>query len=143
MDALNQGFFAYERYFFKRWHASLQRKLQCFPELDYAPQLAEARSLDDLNRLFIPSHTIYSELDDYFAAYALVGSRLSAMAMPAYLVAAEDDPIIPADDLARIDPIENLQIETHRYGGHCGFIENLSARSWIEERLLQILESHL
>jgi hypothetical protein len=143
MDALNQGFFAYERYFFKRWHGSLQLKLQCFPELDYAPQLAEARSLDDLNRLFIPSHTIYSELDDYFAAYALVGNRLWAMAMPAYLVAAEDDPIIPVDDLARIDPIENLQIETHRYGGHCGFIENLSARSWIEERLLQILESHL
>lgn len=143
MDALNQGFFAYERYFFKRWHASLQHKLQCFPELDYAPQLAEARSLNDLNRLFIPSHTIYRELDDYYAAYALVGNRLSAMAMPAYLIATEDDPIIPVDDLARIDSIENLQLETYRYGGHCGFIEDLAGRSWIEGRLLQILESHL
>ena len=143
MDALNQGFFVYERYFFNRWHESLQRKLECFPELDYAAELAASKSLDDLNRLFIPRHTIYSEVEDYFAAYALVGDRLSAMAMPAYLIAAEDDPIIPVDDLARIGPNQNLHIETQRYGGHCGFIENLAARSWVEERILEILEQRL
>jgi predicted alpha/beta-fold hydrolase len=143
MDALKQGFFAYERYFFKRWCESLQRKLQCFPQLDYASELAAAKSLDDLNRSFIPRYTIYDEVNDYYAAYALVGDRLSALAMPAYLVAAEDDPIIPIDDLKRIDPIKNLHIETCRHGGHCGFIENLAARSWIETRMLQILERHL
>ena len=104
MDALNQGFFAYERYFFKRWHESLQRKLQCFPQLDYATELAAAKSLDDLNRTFIPRYTIYDEVDDYYAAYALVGARLSSLTMPAYLIAAEDDPIIPIDDLKRIEP---------------------------------------
>ena len=143
MDALNQGFFAYERYFFKRWHESLQRKLQCFPQLDYATELAAAKSLDDLNRTFIPRYTIYDEVDDYYAAYALVDARLSALAMPAYLIAAEDDPIIPVDDLKRIDPIENLNIEVCRHGGHCGFIENLAARSWVEARILQILEQYL
>lgn len=143
MDALNQGLFVYERYFFKRWHESLQRKLKCFPELDYAAELAASKSLDDLNRLFIPRHTIYNEVDDYFAAYALVGDRLSSMAMPAYLIAAEDDPIIPVDDLARIGPNENLHIETHRYGGHCGFLENLAARSWVENRMLELVEQRL
>ncbi len=143
MDALNQGFFVYERYFFKRWHESLQRKLKCFPELDFAAELAASKSLDDLNRLFIPRHTIYDEVDDYFAAYALVGDRLSCMAMPAYLIAAEDDPIIPVDDLARIRPNENLHIETHRYGGHCGFLENLAARSWVEQRILELVEQGL
>lgn len=143
MDALNKGFFAYERYFFKRWHGSLQRKLHCFPEFDYAGELASARSLDDLNRIFIPAHTIYSDVEDYFAAYALVGDRLSAMAKPAYLIATEDDPIIPVDDLKRIDPVENLQIETHRYGGHCGFIDNLAGRSWIEGRIIRILQGYI
>ena len=143
MDALNQGFFAYERYYFKRWQESLQRKLQCFPQLDYATELAAAKSLDDLNRSFIPRYTIYDEVNEYYAAYALVGARLSALAMPAYLIAAEDDPIIPIDDLKRIDPIENLHIETCRHGGHCGFIENLAAHSWVETRMLEILERHL
>lgn len=140
MDALNRGFFAYERYFFKRWYESLQRKLECFPQLDFAAELAAAKSLEDLNRSFIPRYTIYAELNDYYAAYALVGDRLSALAMPAYLIAAEDDPIIPIDDVKRIDPIENLHIEKLRHGGHCGFIENLAARSWVETRILQILE---
>jgi hypothetical protein len=139
MDALNQGFFAYERYFFNRWRQSLQLKLRHFPELDYAAELAQARSLDDLNRMFIPRHTIYQEVGDYFAAYALVGKRLASLEVPATLIAAEDDPIIPVDDLDRIEAIETLQIETHRYGGHCGFIENLAARSWIEGRILQVL----
>lgn len=143
MDALNDGFFAYERYFFKRWHESLRRKLVCFPELDYAADLARAKSLDDLNRLFIPSHTIYACIEDYFAAYALIGERLSNMVVPAYLIAAEDDPICPVADLARIEPNENLHIETSRHGGHCGFIENLAADSWVETRIQQILQRHL
>jgi predicted alpha/beta-fold hydrolase len=143
MDALNRGFFAYERYFFKRWHGSLQRKLQCFPELNYGAELAAAKSLDDLNRTFIPRYTMYSEVSDYYAAYALVGSRLSALEIPGYLIAAEDDPIIPVDDLQRIDAIESLHIETCRHGGHCGFIENLAARSWVEARMLQILREYL
>jgi predicted alpha/beta-fold hydrolase len=143
MDALNTGFFAYERYFFRRWHGSLQRKLACFPDLDYAADLARARSLDDLNRLFIPRHTIYRCVEDYFRAYALVGNRLSGMALPAYLIAAEDDPIIPVDDLGLIDANRNLHIETHRHGGHCGFIESLAARSWAETRIRRIIQSHM
>jgi hypothetical protein len=142
MDALNAGFFAYERYFFRLWHGSLRRKLAHFPDLDYAAELAQARSLDDLNRLFIPSHTIYERVEDYFAAYALVGSRLAALSLPAHLIAAQDDPIIPFADLGRIDANDNLHIETCRYGGHCGFLENLAADSWVETRILQIVAAY-
>ena len=142
MDALNNGFFAYERYFFRQWHGSLRRKLKLFPDLDDADKLAQAKSLDDLNRLFIPAHTVYESIEDYFAAYSLVGSRLSALAIPAYLIAARDDPIIPGEDLQRIDPIAHLHIEIYRHGGHCGFIENLAAHSWAEKRILQILDTH-
>ena len=143
MDALNQGFFVYERYFFSKWHQSLRRKLECFPDFDYADDLAAAKSLDDLNRIFIPKHTIYDNVDDYFAAYALVGDRLSTLALPATLIAAADDPIIPVDDIGRIAANESLRIETYRYGGHCGFLENLSARSWVETRIVDIIEEAL
>lgn len=140
MDALNRGWYVYERYFFTRWRNSLQRKLEYFPELDYAADLARAKSLDDLNRMFIPRYTIYSTVDEYFAAYAVVGSRLAQLAVPTWLIASEDDPIIPVSDLARIDPVEALRIETQRYGGHCGYIENLAARSWIETRMVEVFD---
>ncbi|MCP4390627.1 MAG: alpha/beta fold hydrolase [Gammaproteobacteria bacterium] len=143
MDSLNQGFFAYERYFFKKWQQSLQRKLEYFPEFDYGADLATAKSLDDLNRMFIPQHTSYKDIGDYFAAYALVGNRLAALEVPATIIASEDDPIIPVDDLLRIEPVESLRIETCQYGGHCGFIENLSARSWVEDRIFELMAQHL
>ena len=139
MHALNHGFFVYERYFFRRWYGSLRRKLELFPDFNYGEELASARSLDDLNRIFVPRHTIYEEVGDYFAAYALVGDRLAGLEVPSTIIASEDDPIIPVDDLERIDPVETLQIERHRYGGHCGFIESLGAQSWVENRVLQIL----
>ena len=139
MDSLNRGFFAYERYFFRRWYGSLERKLELFPDFGYGEELSSARTLDDLNRIFVPQHTIYDEIGDYFAAYALVGDRLAGLEVPAVIVASEDDPIIPVDDLERIDPVETLKIERQRYGGHCGFIENLAAQSWIEDRILALL----
>ena len=142
MDALNSGFFAYERYFYKLWSGSLRRKFELFPDLDDPARLKQARSLDDLNRLFIPRHTDFERVEDYFAAYSLAGSRLAGLAMPSYLIAAEDDPIIPISDLERIDPIEQLHIERHRHGGHCGFLQNLAGESWVEPRLVQLLRSH-
>jgi len=142
MQALNTGLFLYERYFFDRWRRSLQRKLECFPDLGYGADLAQAKSIDDLNRLFVPRHTQYRTVDEYFAAYAVVGDRLAALAVPATIVAAEDDPIIPADDFGRIDSHELIDIEIQRFGGHCGFIENLAARSWVEDRLVEILRDY-
>jgi predicted alpha/beta-fold hydrolase len=142
MHALNSGFAGYEHYFYLRWHQSLRKKLELFPDLDFQDDLDIAKSLDDLNRLFIPRHTIYSELDDYFAAYELTGDRLSSLSIPSYLIAAEDDPIIPAEDLDRIDVVKNLHIERHRYGGHCGFLLNLAAHSWVESRMVQLFKSH-
>lgn len=139
MDALNRGPWIYEQYFFRKWRASLKRKLECFPELQYGSFLSSAKSVDDLNRDFIPRYTPYQRVEDYFAAYALVGERLASLAMPATIIAAEDDPIIPAEDFDRISPIDALHIERHRYGGHCGFIENLAARSWVEDRIVQLL----
>ena len=65
--------------------------------------------------------------------------RLAALAMPTTIISAADDPIIPVEDFARIDAIENLRIELHRYGGHCGFIQDLAAHSWAEDRILQLL----
>jgi len=142
MQALNTGLFIYERYFFNRWRQSLERKLECFPDLGYGAELAQAKSIDDLNRLLIPQHTIYDSVEAYFAAYAVVGDRLASLALPAAIIAAEDDPIIPVDDFRRIDANEFVDIDIQRFGGHCGFIENLAARSWIEDRLVAILRRY-
>lgn len=143
MRALNEGWFVYERYFFRKWTRSLHRKLQHFPQLEYGDDLKKARRLDDINRMFIPAHTPYRDAEEYFAAYALSGKRLINLSMPAWLVLAADDPIIPVADVSNIAAEVPLQIQVTRHGGHCGFIENLRGDSWIEKWLVELFTTCL
>ncbi|MCW5808731.1 MAG: hypothetical protein KIT31_40650, partial [Deltaproteobacteria bacterium] len=55
-----------------------------------------------------------------------------AAVAPATIVAALDDPIIPAGDLDRLPREPRLRIVVTEQGGHCGFIESLGAGSWAE-----------
>ena len=58
--------------------------------------------------------------------------------MPSRIIISEDDPIIPADDLAHVAESPSLSIELTRYGGHCGFLMNWRLQGWIDQRLLEL-----
>ena len=143
MTALGNTLFIYERYFFYRWSKSLRKKISYFPEHGFEHVLNSARTIDDMNSFFISNHTPFDNANSYFESYALTGDRLAELDIPAYLIASEDDPIIPAEDLKLINCPEKLSIELQQYGGHCGFIKNLSAHSWVENRLVDIFRDYL
>jgi predicted alpha/beta-fold hydrolase len=143
MVALDSTVFFYEKYFFYRWSKSLKKKLEHFPEYDFAEALNSARSINDMNELFITKYTPFDDIESYFSSYALTGDRLANLAIPTHLIASADDPIIPVADIQRINRPEQLNIEIQAFGGHCGFIKNLAAHSWIEPRLAEIFNNHL
>ena len=143
MIALNRTVFFYEKYFFYRWSNSLKKKLKHFPEYDFAEALDSARSINDMNELFITKYTPFDDIESYFLSYALTGDRLANLSTPTHLIASMDDPIIPIADIDRITRPEQLSIEVQEFGGHCGFIQNLAAHSWVEPRLVEIFNSHL
>lgn len=143
MTALENTLFIYERYFFYRWSKSLRKKITHFPEHGFEHILNSARTIEDMNSFFIDRHTPFKDAKSYFEAYSLIGDRLQALAIPAYLIASEDDPIIPVEDLQQINCPEKLTIELQEYGGHCGFIKNLSAHSWVENRLVDLFRGYL
>lgn len=143
MDALDSTLFIYERYFFRRWSKSLRKKLSHFPEHNYAEVLDNARTLGDMNGFFVANHTPFDDPKSYFESYALTGDRLAALEIPAYLISSQDDPIIPVADLQKINCPEQLTIEVQPFGGHCGFIKNLSAHSWVENRLADLFKGYL
>ena len=143
MTALDETVFFYKKYFFYRWSNSLKKKLKHFPEYDFAEALNSARSINDMNELFITKYTPFDSIDSYFSSYALTGDRLANLTTPTHLIASADDPIIPVADIQRINCPEQLNIEIQSFGGHCGFITNLAAHSWIEPRLVEIFNNHL
>ena len=143
MFALNNSLFIYELYFFRRWTRSIQKKQKYFPDSDFGAELKKVKTLDDVNNTFIPKYTPFDDAQSYFASYALTGDRLKELAIPAYLIASKDDPILPIEDIAKIIKPKNLIVEIQENGGHCGFIQDLSAHSWVEPRLVEIFDTYL
>jgi uncharacterized protein len=129
----------YRRYFVRRWKLSLRKKQQCFPELyDFAP-LAERRTVRSVSHYVIPRYTPFATVPQYLESYTLSGERLSRLRVPTTILTAADDPIIAAGDFRALPAIAALGVEIQPHGGHCGYIQGPTLRSWLEARIPALL----
>ena len=139
---LHDGFFIYHHYFRNRWKNSLLNKLQHFPEHGYRQAIKNLSTLDEMNNYFVPNHTAYDDVDEYLNAYAIGGDHLAKLDIPCHIISSEDDPVILAEDLNELADNNKLTIELTRHGGHCGYIEGLSLNSWVDKRILALLNDN-
>ncbi len=135
MLAMEQGPRLYERYFMMKWRRSLETKAQLFPERYHFGDLRRFRGLRDMTAFFVDGYSEYPDLDSYLAGYAITGGALAPLAVPSLLVAAADDPVIPARDLSRLACPAALTVVETRHGGHCGFLSSLLGGSWIDGQM--------
>jgi predicted alpha/beta-fold hydrolase len=90
-----------------------------------------------MTEVLVRDHTGFPGLSDYLEGYAITGSRLATLRAPAVILAALDDPIIPAADLPRLAPSQMLRVVTTQKGGHMGFIESPWRPSWAIDFVLE------
>lgn len=139
MAQLERALPVYVRYFEESWRESLRRKRAAFPALyDFDDSVLKLR-MRDLTRWMVERHTDFDSLDDYFDGYSIAGDRLAALAMPADILTAEDDPVIPVRDFRALQLNAESRVEIARWGGHCAFLEGAMlegyAERWVAERL--------
>ncbi len=139
LDDLEKGWFLYRRYFLFKWKRSLRRKLALHPELGFGPALRRCRTLSEMNRHFVPLFTEFATPLEYCLGYSLAGHTLSELRVPSHILAAADDPVIAAAHFEQLAGSPSLSVEISPHGGHCGFITSLSAASWIDRRLDELL----
>jgi len=139
LTALERGLPGYERYFVRKWLRSLRRKQAAWPESYDFRRLARLRGLRSMTAELVRSYSEFATLEDYLNGYALTGARLAPLEVPALILTSRDDPIIPADGLARLARPAALSIIVTRYGGHCGFFQQLTGPTWLERRILAAL----
>jgi len=143
MDAMEAGFPLYQWYFERKWRSSLLRKRELFPEhYDFDNRTLGLR-LRPLTQWLVEHHTTYGTLDRYFDGYSIAGDRLAALQVPASLLMAEDDPVIPVEGFRALSLPGNSRLEIASWGGHCGFLENARldgfAERWVAQRLVEEL----
>jgi uncharacterized protein len=136
LAAIETGLPVYHRYFVRKWAASLRAKQAAWPD-DYdfgaVTTLADLRAMTDtLVRRFTP----FRSLAEYLDGYSLTGARLAQLSVPATIITAADDPIVPAAGLSRLASAAALRVVLTRHGGHCGFLERLWGGTWAERRVL-------
>jgi len=141
LAALEGGHPLYRAYFVWKWTRSLRRKQQVWPDRYDFREILRDRTLTSMTDVLVRRYTDFPDLGSYLRGYALTGDVLAPLTAPARIIAAADDPMIPADDLARIAHSPQLRISLSPHGGHCGFVTRMRGPGWIAEEIVRELEA--
>lgn len=139
LTAIERAPFFYRQRFLKRWTESLRAKERAFPER-YSLDPLGPPDLRRRTELLLQRFTDFAGIEEYHDAFSVARERLAGLTCPTTIIGAADDPLCPVGDLHELEAPECLEIEIQRWGGHCGFIENPAGRSWLQGRIVRLLE---
>lgn len=138
VDALDR-MFIYREYFLYAWKRSLQRKQALFPKRYRFEHVLEQNTIARMTELMLEHYSEFQSLDHYLDGYALTGARLAGLQVPAHMLIALDDPIIPAHDLSLVARSPLLEVIRSPIGGHCGFMDHWRRESWADRQVARLL----
>ncbi|MGY8563624.1 YheT family hydrolase [Stenotrophomonas rhizophila] len=139
MESIENGPAMYDWYFRRKWTGSLRRKRDLFPELGDWDDRVLKLDIRALTAWLVEHHTEFGTLQDYFDGYSIAGDRLAGLEIPADILMAQDDPVIPYATFDGWRLPAHARLEIAPWGGHCGFLENWRgdgfSERWVAQRL--------
>ena len=143
-DALGQpGNRLYQEYFMLNLRAAYRRRQRRLPDLYEAGRERGARTVRAYDAAITAPYGGYRDVNDYYTR-ASAGPHLAAIDRPALILAAEDDPMVPRESVARWPLPSHGRVlrEMLPTGGHMGFVAPTHAPGafWAAERVLDFVE---
>ena len=123
----------YQAYFMNKWRRSLRAKQAAFPQREYFELQELKQNLRGLTEALVLRHTDFGSLQAYLDGYSVAGNVLQAMQIPATILTARDDPVIPVDAFEKLEVPGNVELDIATYGGHCGFIRGWDMTSFCDD----------
>jgi len=125
--------FAYQWNFVKGLKRRMRRKSGHYPGRFPLDRIRRVRSVREFDELVTAPHFGFLSAEDYYhrASAMRVVDRIR---VPALILAAADDPFVPAELFAdpRLETNPHITTVVTRHGGHCGFVA-ASGRSNTDE----------
>jgi predicted alpha/beta-fold hydrolase len=141
MLKMERGWHVYLRYFEKKWRDSLLRKRALFPQKHDFDDRTLRLHMRELTEWLVQRHTDFGSLDAYFDGYSIAGARLAGLQVPADILMAADDPVIPLAEFHALVLPAHARLQITGHGGHCGFLLNRHmdgfGERWVAERLAE------
>lgn len=131
----------YHAYFMHKWRASLRRKQSLFPTHTLISSQELRLPMRGLTRALVMRHTGFGSLEAYLDGYSVAGGRLAGLQVPATILAAADDPVIPVADFRALRLPACVELDIAPHGGHCAFLRGPSSRGFVREYLLARLQA--
>lgn len=139
MEQMETGLPMYLWYFERKWRGSLARKRELFPAVHDFDDRTLGLRMRPLTQWMVERHTDFGTLDRYFDGYSIAGERMARLQVPASILMAADDPVIPLAGFRELRLPPHSRLEVASWGGHCGFLENAQldgfAERWIADRM--------
>lgn len=123
----------YRAYFLRKWRRSLRAKQAAFPHRQYFELDELKQNLRGLTESLVLRHTDFGSLQAYLDGYSVAGAALQRMQIPATILTARDDPVIPVDAFEKLELPPCVELDIAPHGGHCGFIRGMDMTSFTDE----------
>lgn len=142
MRAMEEAGWFYERYFERKWSRSLRKKKEIFPDLYGGDSLESIRGLNARTDYIARKYSGFRDASHYYDGYSVGSGRLAGLEIPVTVLAAIDDPVIPAGDFEELQGLPNLDLRISSRGGHCGFLKNWRFESAAEDLIAREFAGH-
>ena len=139
--ALENSFLVYRNYFMQRWKTAFYKKVSAFPDVYNKETFKAFRSLREATADLATQYAGFDCLEDYLNGYAITQDRLNTLHASSHIVLAKDDPIIPWRDQSQLAAGRFLTILNTEHGGHCGFLAPDLTSPWIDQFVLDCLNT--
>jgi predicted alpha/beta-fold hydrolase len=117
----------YQWNFVRGLKARMRRKHTCEPGRYPVGRLGEVRSVRGFDEIYTAPHFGFLNAEDYYHRASAM-RVIDRIAIPALVIAAADDPFVPAEifENPALTRNTNIRLLITRHGGHCGFLEQAS-----------------
>jgi uncharacterized protein len=129
--------FMYSRRFLGRLKQRIRVKAQSAPGLFALEHLGAVKSVYEFDDKFTAPAFGFGNADNYYATQSS-NQFLERIQVPALLIHAKDDPLVPFEvyNHPAFAHNPNLQLLAPDHGGHVGFISKTPPRFWLDQVLL-------
>ena len=128
-------------YFLKKWIQSLRKKQKLFPAIYDFSDVLSLKTIQAVTDRLLQKYSDFNSACEYFREYSLLEDTIKDLPVPATIITAKDDPIIPVEDFYRLELNHRTNLATHAFGGHNGFIDGIFLKSWYEQKLADMFDN--
>jgi uncharacterized protein len=131
----------YEKYFVRNLVQRYRRKVELFPQHFALNGVDHIRTIREFDDVITAPYCGYGNAVNYYDR-ASAKHVLASIAVPALVITAQDDPMVPHASVRRAELLDNPRITLldPAHGGHCAFISRHGGgdeRFWAECRIVE------